>query len=137
MKVTLLLLLLLEGSAAMTNLNRTAHLNASSTACDVACKGIAKTLACDLTCEGIDTDICKGSKWILCKAGCLGIKSCVHKCEKKIVDPCKHNLVDKCEDKCTGRPDGPCGGGCVVARGGRQRWCEAGAEQCKWCVYSL
>eukprot|EP00746_Dinoflagellata_sp_MGD_P013586 gnl/MRDRNA2_/MRDRNA2_129417_c0_seq1.p1 gnl/MRDRNA2_/MRDRNA2_129417_c0~~gnl/MRDRNA2_/MRDRNA2_129417_c0_seq1.p1 ORF type:complete len:369 (+),score=74.59 gnl/MRDRNA2_/MRDRNA2_129417_c0_seq1:102-1208(+) len=64
--------------------------------CDATCND----WPCTAACKGVDTGICYGSDWFLCKAGCLGISSCVHKCEHTIVDPCIHNLIDECESKC-------------------------------------
>jgi len=55
---------------------------------------------CKAACQGIDVGICYGADWLLCKFGCLGISSCVHKCEHAIVDPCKKKLIDECSDKC-------------------------------------
>tara|TARA_B100000780_G_C20781204_1_gene310229 strand:- start:50 stop:532 length:483 start_codon:yes stop_codon:yes gene_type:complete len=108
---TLALMLLLQGCTATMNLTLAANLNASSTVCDAACKGIAKTVACDLTCEGIDASICEAGKG-LCKF-CLGIKKCVKKCEKNLYNKCKKNLVDKCEDKCVKAIVDPCEDGCA------------------------
>jgi len=47
-----------------------------------------------------DGNICYGADWIFCKAGCLGISSCIDKCEKALVDPCKKKLIDACDDGC-------------------------------------
>jgi hypothetical protein len=64
--------------------------------CDAGCDD----WPCKAGCNGLDTGICYTSDWILCKAGCLGISSCVHKCEHAIVDPCKQKLIDDCSKKC-------------------------------------
>lgn len=64
--------------------------------CDTGCDD----WPCKAACQGIDVGICYSADWVLCKAGCLGIPSCVHKCEKTIVDPCKTKLIHQCKDKC-------------------------------------
>lgn len=64
--------------------------------CDAGCND----WPCVAGCSGIDVGICFGTDWILCKAGCLGIHSCVHKCEHALVDPCKKQLIENCKSKC-------------------------------------
>jgi hypothetical protein len=48
----------------------------------------------------------------LAQAGCLGLKSCVHKCEHKLVDPCIQKLVNECDDKCRKTIIDPCETAC-------------------------
>ena len=64
--------------------------------CDAGCND----WPCKAACDGIDVGICYGADYILCKAGCLGISSCVHKCEEAIVEPCKRKLIEECDQKC-------------------------------------
>lgn len=64
--------------------------------CDTGCSD----WECKAACQGIDVGICHGADWVLCKAGCLGIPSCVHKCEIAIVEPCEEKLVCDCSEKC-------------------------------------
>jgi hypothetical protein len=56
--------------------------------CNVVCSKAAAALTCYAGGEGEDRAICFASQYILCKDGCLGIKKCVRKCEKVIVEPC-------------------------------------------------
>jgi hypothetical protein len=96
-------------TAVHQGLNATAS---TSSACNAVCNGVTKAVTCTAGCEGVDKGICKGSDYILCKGGCLGISSCVKKCEKKIVDPCVKKLVDECDDSCVKTVVAPCISGC-------------------------
>lgn len=69
--------------------------------CDAGCSDVP----CTVGCKGLDKGICYSSDWILCKAGCLGIHSCVSKCEHAIVDPCVDKLVNDCNKECTSTMD--------------------------------
>lgn len=68
----------------------------TDTICDAGCDD----WPCKAGCDGLDVGICEGADFVLCKVGCLGIKPCVHNCEKAIVDPCKKKLINECSDNC-------------------------------------
>mmetsp|Transcript_33975 Transcript_33975/g.57068 ORF Transcript_33975/g.57068 Transcript_33975/m.57068 type:complete len:218 (+) Transcript_33975:127-780(+) len=80
--------------------------------CTISCNGITEAVACDAGCEGIDKGLCKGAEYILCKAGCLGFKSCVHTCERTIVKPCEEELVKGCHHRCITDVVKPCESEC-------------------------
>jgi len=68
----------------------------TDTICDTACND----WPCKVACNGINTGICYGADFLLCKVGCLGIHKCVDACEHAIVDPCVKVLIDDCSSGC-------------------------------------
>jgi hypothetical protein len=78
---------------------------------DVICDAGCDKWPCVAGCSGVDVAICWTGDFVLCKVGCLGIHSCVSKCEHAIVDPCKEKLVNECKQKCDAAFDN-CKSGC-------------------------
>lgn len=91
------------------------HHGSSVDPCGLACKGVVRTMTCLQGCKGIDKGICKTGKFGLCKAGCLGIRSCKRKCEHAIIRPCEKKLCDDCYNKCEATIIRPCERKCDAA----------------------
>jgi len=67
---------------------------------DLVCNTACDDWPCKVACNGIDVAICDTTDVILCKVGCLGIRSCVEACEAALVDPCRQTLIDDCSSGC-------------------------------------
>lgn len=102
MKCLLMIIMVAAASAKQGGLKSTSSL------CKTSCNGVTKFIACTVSCKGVDSQLCRTADWDLCKAGCLGIKKCVHKCEDAIIKPCVKILVDQCDDRCAKAIVGPC-----------------------------